>query len=175
MNKYYVYIHIKETDGSPFYVGKGKDKRAYRTINRSKHWHNIVNKYGYDIIIIEDNLDCETAFNLERYWIKRIGRKDLGLGTLVNFTYGGEGADGYKHTPESKSKMSNFHKGKVLTKEHREKIASYKSRSKLVLNLETGIYYISAKEVSELIGCAHSTMRNKLNGGKRNDTNFIYV
>lgn len=46
--------------------------------------------------------------------------------------------------------------------------------SKLVLNLETGIFYDSAKEVSLLLGVAHSTMRYWLGKSNKNKTSFVY-
>jgi group I intron endonuclease len=42
---------------------------------------------------------------------------------LTNLTEGGQGGNGYKHTEESKKKMSNSKKGKKLSEEHRKKIS----------------------------------------------------
>ena len=47
MNEYYIYFHINKTTGKVFYVGKGKDRRAWRKEGRSYYWNNIVNKYEY--------------------------------------------------------------------------------------------------------------------------------
>ena len=84
---------------------------------------------------------------------------------------------GRKHTQEAKDKMSQAKKGKPLRKEWAEKIrqAVINKGGKLVLNLETGIYYNSAKEAGETIGYAHSTMKSKLNGQKKNNTQMAYV
>lgn len=49
------------------------------------------------------------------------------------------------------------------------------SNAKLVLNLETGIFYGSSREAAEVDGVAHSTMKNRLNGCKPNKSSFIYV
>ncbi|MBK7819460.1 MAG: hypothetical protein IPJ60_19405 [Sphingobacteriaceae bacterium] len=84
--RYYIYLHVRLTDGQPFYIGKGSGKRAFVKRNRSIHWKNIVNKYGYDILLLEETLGEKEAHTLEKYWINRIGRLDLKLGTLVNFT-----------------------------------------------------------------------------------------
>lgn len=108
-NKFYVYLHIKETNGSPFYVGKGFGKRAFSK-NRSSYWRNTVNKYGYDIIFLEENITNEEALRLEQYWIKRIGRKDLQTGILVNHTDGGEGS--INPSKELRFKIGNGMRGK---------------------------------------------------------------
>ena len=111
-NNYYVYLHIRSTDGTPFYVGRGTKNRSISKLHRSKHWHNIVNKYDYDVIFLEVNLTIDEANEKEIYWIKRIGRKDLNQGPLVNFTDGGEGCKGLIYTDEMRLKASNRQKGK---------------------------------------------------------------
>jgi len=46
--------------------------------------------------------------------------------------------------------------------------------AKLVLNLDTGIFYESAREASEYCGVNYSALRNKLSGYRFNNTNLIY-
>lgn len=106
--EYYVYLHIKATTGEPFYVGQGKNKRAYEKnkYRRSQYWINVSNKYGVDIIFLEKDLTFEESLEKEIYWIKRIGRKTFNNGPLINLTDGGEGFRGYKHTEENKKKYS---------------------------------------------------------------------
>jgi len=74
--------------------------------------HNIVNKYGYEIEILKENLSWEEACELEKEYIKNIGRRDLGLGTLVNMTDGGDGTPGIIPTKESNMKRSEKLKNK---------------------------------------------------------------
>jgi hypothetical protein len=76
-----------------FYVGIGTKYRPKSIKNRNKYWHNIVNKVGYTIDIICVDLSWEEACVLEKQYIKEFGRKDLGLGNLVNMTDG----EGEKH------------------------------------------------------------------------------
>ena len=142
-NNYYVYLHIKETDGEPFYVGKGLKGRYKSKQARSKYWNNIVNKCGFDVIFLEIDLNEQEAFEKEIYWIKRIGRKDLGLGTLVNFTDGGEGGSGKILSNETKRKMSEAKKGNKYnlgrktseeTKEKLRKINNDKKHAEEVKN-----------------------------------------
>lgn len=123
-NRYYVYLHLRGDNGEPFYVGKGTNNRHISKWGRSKFWKNIVNKYGYDIIILEENLIQEDAYDLEMYWIKRIGRIDLNNGPLVNHSDGGEKnynrKSGYKLSDETKYKISIGNRGKKRTDELKE-------------------------------------------------------
>lgn len=48
-------------------------------------------------------------------------------------------------------------------------------QAKIVLDLETGIYYESAKEASIIKNIKHSTLKNKLNGNDKNNTSMRYV
>lgn len=91
MDKYYIYFHINLITNEVFYVGKGSGRRATSKKNRSDWWKRTVNKYGYDILLVDENITEDLAFELEKYYIKKIGRRDLGLGPLVNMTDGGEG------------------------------------------------------------------------------------
>lgn len=50
-----------------------------------------------------------------------------------------------------------------------------KSNSKLVINLESGVFFNSCKEASFAHNIKHSTLRSKLNGTNRNNTNLVYV
>ncbi len=106
MNIFYVYAHYKPTSKVPFYIGKGKNYRAYEIFGRNKYWHNIVNKYGYRIEILHDHLDEVFALWLETMYIACHGRINVGEGTLVNVTDGGEGITGLIHTARSKFNIS---------------------------------------------------------------------
>lgn len=123
MEDFYIYVHIKKKDGQPFYIGKGKGIRAMSKQFRNKFWHNIVNKYGYEIVMLEENLSEVKAYELEIYWINRIGRRDLKCGPLVNMSNGGEGEAGRVFTEEHKRNMSISHTGKIVSDETRKKIS----------------------------------------------------
>jgi hypothetical protein len=208
MNKYYVYLHIKSSNWEPFYVGKGCGNRAYIKHNRSKYWNSISSKYGYDVIFLDENLDEEDSLKLETYWINRIGRKDIGLGTLINFSNGGEsGPTGYKHTEQAIDKISNSISikmignsnwcGRTHKDESKNKISISKigkkghspgqvsidkliklnieKKSKVILDIETGIYYSSLKEASILLVKNYSYLSEMLRGEVKNKTNLRYV
>jgi hypothetical protein len=118
-----VYRHIRLDKNKPFYIGIGKSiKRAYDK-RRGNHWKSVVNKTEYRVDILFDNLSWEDACLKEIELIKLYGRDDLGLGTLVNKTNGGEGTIGYKPSLESNKKRSESLKGRIMTDEHKEKIS----------------------------------------------------
>jgi len=106
MNNKVLYFHINPVKNEVFYVGIGTLKRAKSKHNRSNHWLSYIKKYDYDIMIEESNISWDEACELEKYWIKRIGRKDLGTGPLINLTDGGEGCLNQKMSIESRQKMS---------------------------------------------------------------------
>lgn len=91
MTCYYVYLHRKKTTGEVFYVGKGKNKRAWDRHGRSDLWKKTATKCGWDVEILQDNLQEWYAFELETGLIALYGRLDLGDGSLVNLSDGGEG------------------------------------------------------------------------------------
>lgn len=148
MNKQ-LYFHINNVTGEVFYVGIGNPRRAYSKYYRSKFWHNIVNKYGYDIIIEETNLTHYQACELEIYWIKRIGRRDLGLGTLVNHTDGGDGLIGHKHTQETKDKISSLNTGKTRSIESKLKMSESRKGKKFTKHSEESKKNMSLAQIGK--------------------------
>lgn len=101
---FFLYRHIRLDTNQVFYVGIGKKRslsyfktheseyeRAFATGNHTKYWHNIVEKAGYKVDIMFETTDSEEVKRKEIEFIALYGRKDLGKGSLVNFTDGGEG------------------------------------------------------------------------------------
>lgn len=124
-NNYVVYIHRKLSDGSPFYVGAGSNKRPFIITQRPKDWVNIVESVGYTIDIHKDGLSREECFKLEVELILMFGRIDIGTGCLINKTSGGRRVVGLSRDilDVRNKKVSISAKGKVKSKEWRDKIA----------------------------------------------------
>lgn len=199
-NKNCVYFH-KKPNSEIFYIGIGDKTRPFQIKGRNKWWHNIVNKYGYDIVIIHENLTWEEACIFEKTYINKYGRKDLGLGPLVNLTNGGEGGcgrkPGFKHSEETKQKqsMSHFASKKTVSEETKKKIAesvkgntshkgflhsaetkkSISSNKKRKLIDSTGIFYPSVEEAAEIYGISKTHLSNMLNGKRTNKTNLNFA
>jgi|HubBroStandDraft_2_1064218.scaffolds.fasta_scaffold255805_2 hypothetical protein len=132
MKKFYTYQYLRN-DGTPYYVGKGSGYRATVKVGRpcgmpiSKH--RIIIQYW----------DSESeAFEMEMWWIRFWGRKDIGTGILQNKSDGGEGSSNWSEerrraqiarltgrivSDEQKRKASESNKGKhVVSEETRRKM-----------------------------------------------------
>ena len=138
---YYVYEHWRIDTNTCFYVGKGTGKRAWNMASRNKYHKAIQQKLAtmglrVKVVVICDGMTDEDAKSLEILTIKKW--RDLGC-SLANFTIGGDGISGLKHSAETREKMrisalranteevkkkkSMAKTGKKLSDEHRRKIS----------------------------------------------------
>lgn len=118
-NNFYIYAYLDPTkpinkkygeyffEYEPFYIGKGKNNRAFVHIATAKwyhktkkrkmtHLHNKILSIDFKPIIIKIKIDLseQEAFDLEVILISLIGRYDLKLGPLCNMSNGGDGQSG---------------------------------------------------------------------------------
>lgn len=128
-----LYRHVRLDKNEVFYVGisrkhKSRYDRAYEKNRRTRAWLNVVEKTAYRVDILMESESREFIIEKEKEFISLYGRRDLGAGTLVNFTDGGEGNLGLKISEESRLKRSIASKGrglgKPLSKEHKQKISA---------------------------------------------------
>jgi hypothetical protein len=114
-----VYRHIRHDINKPFYIGIGRDeKRAYVKTKRNKEWNSIVSNTEYSVEILFDNLSNDEAYLKEKELIELYGRVDLGNGTLVNKTSGGQHCDEKIFTDEHKRNISIGRLGITFTDSH---------------------------------------------------------
>jgi hypothetical protein len=94
----YLYRHIRLDNNQVFYIGVGVKRintnqiyyRAFDKKQRGIWWKNIINKTLYKVEILLESDDYKFILEKEKEFIKLYGRKDLGLGTLVNLNNGGK-------------------------------------------------------------------------------------
>lgn len=85
---FYTYLY-QRTDGTPYYVGKGKGRRAFKQLN-----HHVPVPPAARIVVQYWTTETE-ALSMERYYISLFGRKNSGTGILRNLTDGGDGVSGF--------------------------------------------------------------------------------
>lgn len=172
---YYVYAYLRK-DGTPYYIGKGKDRRAY-----SKHSEFKIPNDKSRIVFLECRLSNIGACALERRYIKWYGRKDLKTGILHNKTDGGEGTSNLSiktrqqisiklkefnksvtkhHSKSTKEKIGKAHKGKIVS------TSSIEKRKQTILNNGGFNHSIETKiRISE----SKSGKNNSMYGIKRSE------
>lgn len=137
---FYVYEHWRPDTGACFYVGKGRDKRAWDMSNmRNRHHKAIVSKLTSmglcaDVRIVFKHLAEEDAFKIEIDLIAQYG-----IENLANLTAGGEGLKSpsaetrakisasqkkrFRDNPEELVRMSQQRKGRKPSAETRKKLS----------------------------------------------------
>lgn len=98
-----MYIHRNKVTNVVFYVGKGKEGRAFDKKSRSSFWKRYVKKHQYVVELVEQDIQEWYAFELECDLISYYGRRDNGTGSLLNLTDGGEGHS--NPTTETRAKL----------------------------------------------------------------------
>jgi len=145
-NVFYTYVYLDEND-QPFYVGKGHGdedtsyfkkadnikQKDYKS-NKIRKIRRIIGKEVEIYYAVKDVCE-EDAFEMEKYLISLIGRKDLHKGPLLNMTNGGDGGAGYIFTEEQKRKVTLASTGRVHSEESKRK-RSEKLKGRRVLSDE---------------------------------------
>lgn len=179
MNSFYVYEWIRMDTKEPFYVGKGKNDRAYNT-KKNKFFKDVMsycnkNDIGVYVSMLSSELTEEEAFGIECWYIHTY-TFDFGY-SLTNFTWGGEGGNSFslmsKEEQENyRKRMSDSLKGKN-TGARSEVIKQKISETKKFLNQSVGknnpmygksyMDYLTDEQKKDL-----SNKRSKIMSGKNN-------
>lgn len=120
MSSFYVYQYLDES-GQPYYIGKGSGQRIHR------YYTKTILPPTERRVIIKDNLTNDEAKILEKELITKYGRK-LDGGILDNIKINQWACHtGWKHSEETKQKISSGNKGKKRTEEQRNNYRRPKS------------------------------------------------
>jgi len=117
-NIYYTYAYLR-LDGTPYYIGRGKDRRAFQ---QSGHFVKVPPRDR--ILMLKTEISFEESIKHEIYMIAVFGRKNNNTGILRNYTDGGEGCKGIVFSEESLAKMSRSRTGKKASQSHRASISA---------------------------------------------------
>lgn len=131
---YYVYEHWRPDTGACFYVGKGRNKRAWKLCDRNAHHAAIRSKLislglAVDVRVIVTNLSEEAAYFVECdrvafYGVENLANKTGGGRGLSNAKeevrkrigaqkIGNKNMVGRRLSEETRRKISDAHKGKA--------------------------------------------------------------
>lgn len=149
-------------------------------INKARAKYGSCN-FTYDILFKEDFNDNEIASTTldkwEKYYIDKFDTFNNGY----NLTVGGLGVRGYKWTEEGKRKLSELHKGKPLSEEHKNNIrisSIGKTTSKPVeqYNKDNEFIneFISATMASKITGISRTSIKNNLCGYSKSAGGYIW-
>lgn len=121
----YCYIDLKNDKvvyiGKDSHINKGQrhkdhfQKYRYNKQQINRILQNNPTRYKYKVLE-EGNISREILNALEMVFIRKYNPK-------FNFTEGGEGTVGWKHSQEAKKKISNANKGKKFSKQHRKRLS----------------------------------------------------
>ena len=112
---FYVYEHWRPDLDLCFWVGKGKGDRAYR-FHRNFHYNNVVKKLAraglcVEVRLVRGEMSEASALDLERariaFW------RSAGV-ALTNYTDGGEGVSGLKHSAATRAVIREKHKNQKI-------------------------------------------------------------
>jgi hypothetical protein len=197
--KHYVYRHIRLDKNVPFYVGVGtsstKSKtfktsffRAFDFKKRNQAWKRVYNKTEIRVEIIYESDDYQEVLAKEIEFIKLYGSIiDSKDNPLVNLTYGGQGQVGFKHSQESKNKMSKTRKSKTypvspeerkarsirFSKENNPRFGKTQpapNTCKTVTHIETGIEYVSLADACRRLNLNYKIEHQRITRNSLNKT-----
>ena len=176
----YIYALIHPLTKEIKYIGKTdrpkirlrehiKDSQQPGKKNKKEAWiKSLLNKELKPELVILEKVSQSEWKTKEREWIAKYKNQ------LKNDTKGGDGIDGYKHTPESLVKMkpswikkgqrlspkTEFQKGHIKTKEWREtiskKLKGYRHSEKSKKNMSIAQKKISKKRAELMKGNQHA-------------------
>lgn len=187
------------------YIGESQDislRTYYYSIvscHKQRKLYNSLKKHGWENHIFEIIEECEFDDLLcrERYWqdfydvlgknglnlkltscgdIKGVVSQDTRDKISIKNKGAGNGMFGKTMSDcDKKARREYTHTKESLTKIQERSHRGNNPGAKLVLNLETGIFYGCTAEAAESINMKRDTLKQQLNGRRVNHTSFVYV
>lgn len=159
---FYVYAHHRDSDGRLFYIGKGKDRRAWARAGRNRQWSFVERKHGFRATIIRGDMLEACALTFERIAIS--ANRSVGLANCVD---GGGGTTGWRHSPETKARIGAYWKGRKLTpamraaldKANTERVFTDEVRAKMSAAAKVRTRAPHSDETRAKIAAAHRGMK----------------
>ncbi len=139
---FYVYAHLRETDLSVFYIGKGSGDRAFVKAGRNTMWRSVFEKHGCMVVILSKWKNEDDAFREEEKLISEIGIKNL-----TNMAFGGKGARGVEFSKERKEK-AKLHL-EIYNKNFMRLVSIAQSKSRKRIFTDCGKSFLGAKKAME--------------------------
>lgn len=129
---------------------------------RERHYQDLYNATG------GDNLNCILTATKDK--------KGVGVSPSEEIRKAvGDFHRGKVYSEETKAKIRYARARQIITDEHKRKISDNSASARIVVNIESGIFYNSAKEAAIAHGMKHNTLVGLLLGRNRNKTNLLYV
>ena len=162
-----------------FYVGKGVEGRAQDTSCRSHKWRAVMNCYGLRVEVCLGPVSDVEAIEWE---IKNISLEDTfttsfttedGKNIRCNFTRGGDGAAGYRHTVQHKTYIAQVLRGNRHTAGRKRPLSERRAIAvKQQLLTQANVVQIQCLDAngvhySELMtrfNCSYPTLRRAIRG-----------
>lgn len=171
---HYIYTLSDPNTNEVRYVGKTINiKRRYkqhlydkRQTSHKHSWITSLKKIGLKpIMIIIEECNNDNWEEREIYWISKYNN-------LTNNKLGGNGGDDYKRTipQESIDKIRQANLGKILSKEHKEKIGNSVPCRKVIID---DVFYKSIMEASKELNISYKTLYSRLNSKTYGDYKYV--
>lgn len=172
------YIYKLTSPNGRIYIGQTKNvyerwdtyrkiKTGWQTVFQKALYYSIC-KYGWDNFSTKviERVEEELADEREVYWIAhyKCNRRRYPQNNGLNLTDGGKGTTGHRHTKYTKLQIAE-----TLRNKNKTYIGSE------IVDLETGIFFNTIKEVVKAYGIPHMRIKSILSGKSKRSIPIYYL
>lgn len=172
---------------------------SINSCQKQKRLYNSLIKYGYSLHKFEvieectvDELNSKERYYQEKYNVlgemglncvyqstsekRKIMSQEIKSKISIKNSGENNGMYGVKHTEEFKKNRREYkHTKESILKISQKSKGGNNPNAKIVLDLETGIFYDCVGDASFVLGLKRDCLKQKLNGKRKNNTNYIYA